>query len=67
MSVIVADNQTRAKILQFIKFASVKSFLKERNDFVSITLIDFEPIERFENRRDKIEPGCFRAGLSCKV
>ena len=50
---MIADDQTRAKIYRLL---SSKSFTSERDDFVIDTLIDFEPMERFENRRHIMKP-----------
>ena len=61
---MIADDKTRAKIFRLL---SLKSFVSERYDFVINTLIDFEPMERFENRRDMMKSGCFSGGLSCRV
>ena len=43
-SVMIADDETRAKICRLL---SLKSFVSERDDFVLNTLINFEPVERF--------------------
>ena len=48
---MVADDQTRAKMYRLL---SLKSFVSERDDFVIETLVDLEPKERFENRRDML-------------
>jgi hypothetical protein len=61
---MITDDQTRAKIFRLL---SLESFVGERYDFVINTLIDFEPMERFENRRDVMESGCFCGGSSCRV
>ena len=61
---MIADDQTRAKIFRLL---SLKSFVSERDDFVFNTLVDFEPVERFKNRRDMMKSGCFCGGSSCRV
>ena len=61
---MAADDQTRAKIYRLL---SLKRFVSERDDFVSNTYVDYEPMERFENKRDIIEHGCFHGGTSCTV
>jgi hypothetical protein len=49
---MIADDQTRTKIFRLL---SLKNFVSEGDDFVLNTLIDFEPMKRFENRRDMME------------
>ena len=61
-SVMIADDQTRAKISRLV---ILQSFVSEREDFVINTLNNFEPMERFENRRDMMKFGCFGGGSSC--
>lgn len=61
---MLADDQRTAKIFRLL---SLKSFVIERDDFVINKLIDFEPMERFENRRDLMTSGCFRGCSSCRV
>ena len=65
---MIADDQTRAKCedIQVAEFEKLVS-KRERDDFVSNTLVYFEPMERFENRRVMMLPGCFRVGISCEV
>ena len=59
---MIADDQTRAKINRML---SLKSPISERVDFVSNILVDFEPIERFENRRDMMmKPWYFHGGIA---
>ena len=53
---MIADDQMRAKIYGLL---SLKSFVSERDGFVSNMLVDFDQMERFENKRDIIKPGCF--------
>ena len=64
---MIADDQTRVKIYRML---SLKSFVSERDDFLIgwliFTLVDFEPMERFENRRDE-ETCFFCGGTSCRV
>ena len=64
MNFMIADDHTRAKTYRML---SLESFVSVRDDFVSKTLVDFEPMERFENRKDMIKPGCFRGNTSCRV
>ena len=45
---MIADDQTRAKTCMML---SLKCFESEIDDFVSNMLVDFEPMERFGNRR----------------
>ncbi len=61
---MIADDQARAKIYRLL---SLNSFVIERDDFVIDSLVDFEPMERFKNRRDIIKPGFFRGGMSSRV
>ena len=42
---MIADDQTRAQIFRML---NLKSFVSERSDFVSNTLVDFEPIMPME-------------------
>lgn len=59
---MIADNQTRVKIFRLL---SLKSFVSERDDFVFYALVDFEPVERFKNRRNVMKSWCFCGGTSC--
>ena len=61
---MTADDQMRAKINRLL---SLKSFVSERDDFVIDMLVDFEPKERFENKKDMMEPVCSRGGTSCRI
>ena len=61
---MIADDQTRVKTYRLL---SLQSIVSERDDFVIDPLVDFEPMERFKNRRDIMKPGCFRGGMSSRV
>ena len=59
---MIADDQTRAKIF---RLSSLKSFERERDDFVFNTLVDFKPVERFKYKRYVMKSWCFCGGSSC--
>ena len=56
------DDQTRSKIYRRL---NLKSLVGERDNFVSNSLVHFEPLERLENRRDMMKPVCSSSGTSC--
>ena len=52
---MIANDQTLSEDIQDAELEE----LCERDDFVSNTLVDFEQMRRFDNRRNMMKPGCF--------
>ena len=59
---MIADDQTSAKI-EVAEFEELSEF----DDFVSTSLINYELMQRLENRSDMMKSGCFRGGTNCRV